>query len=55
MSKLAWGVLAFALLGIGAFLAFVLGAQEVGAGIALLGLFAFAPAGIAGYGADAGD
>ena len=50
MSKLAWGILAFALIGIGALVGFVGGAETPGGLIALLGLFAFIPAGIAGYG-----
>ena len=55
MSKPAWAILAVALMAIGAFMAAVVGAQEIGAGLAVLGLFAFVPPGIAGYGAGAGD
>ena len=52
MSKLAWGVLALGLIAVGAFLGFVVGADAVGGALALLGLFAFFPAGIGGFGAD---
>jgi hypothetical protein len=55
MSKLAWGVLAFALMGIGLFLVAVAGVEEVGAALAIVGLFALFPAGIGGFGAGVGD
>jgi len=57
MSKLALGLLAFALIGIGVALAAVLDAQAVGAGLAVLGVFLFIPAGMSGAGAagDGGD
>jgi hypothetical protein len=57
MSKLAWFGLAAALMATGLLLAAFAGANTVGAGIAVLGLFCFAPAGISGFGAggDSGD
>jgi hypothetical protein len=50
MSKLAWFLLAAALMGLGLFLVAVVGANAIGTGIALLGLFALIPGGFAAYG-----
>jgi hypothetical protein len=55
MSKLAWFGLAAALMATGLLLAAFAGANTVGAGIAVLGLFCLAPADISGFGAGGGD